>query len=74
MKWKQAICPKSQKPQQYGIVSECGRFHIAKASVMGTWKYTLWDGHKIVGTWDTAEGAKNAALDIRHVPASAGQV
>jgi hypothetical protein len=73
VKWKQAICPKSQKPQQYGIVSHCGRFHIAKALVDGQPKYTLWDNTRIVGTWDTAEGAKNAALDIRHLPASAGQ-
>ena len=41
---------------------------------MGEPKYTLWDNTQIVGTWDTAEGAKNAALDIRHSPASVGQV
>lgn len=74
MKWKQAICPKSQKPQEYGIVSQCGRFHIAKALVDGEPKYTLWDDRTIVGTWDTAEGAKNAALDIRHIHASAGEL
>ena len=43
MKWKQALCPKSQKPQEYGIVSHCGRFHIAKALVDGEPRYTLWD-------------------------------
>ena len=51
-----------------------GRFHIAKALVMGEPKYTLWDNTRIVGTWDTPEEAKNAALDIRHIHASAGEV
>lgn len=51
-----------------------GRFHIAKALVDGQPKYTLWDDRQIVGTWDTPEEAKNAALDIRNLPASAGDV
>lgn len=42
-----------------------GRFHIAKALVDGQPRYTLWDNTDIVGTWDTAEGAKNNAKSIR---------
>ncbi|MDP3273425.1 hypothetical protein [Limnobacter sp.] len=60
------------KTSEYSITT--GRFHIAKALVDGVPKYTLWDNTQIVGTWDTPEGAKNAALDIRHIPASAGGV
>lgn len=60
------------KTSDYSITT--GRFHIAKALVMGEPKYTLWDNTQIVGTWDTPEGAKHAALDKRHSPASAGEV
>lgn len=51
MEWK--------KTSDYSISN--GRFHIAKALVEGQPRYTLWDNTEIVGTWDTAEEAKNYA-------------
>lgn len=51
------------KTSEYSITT--GRFHIAKALVDGQPKYTLWDDRTIVGTWDTAEEAKNNAKSIR---------
>lgn len=60
------------KTSEWSITT--GRFHIAKALVDGQPKYTLWDNTTIVGTWDTPEEAKHAALDIRNLPASVGEV
>lgn len=54
MEWK--------KTSDYSISN--GRFHIAKALVEGQPRYTLWDNTQIVGTWDTAEEAKNHAKRI----------
>jgi hypothetical protein len=42
-----------------------GRFHIAKAFVVGEPKYTLWENTTIVGTWDTAKAAKLEAEKIK---------
>ena len=65
MNWTKALCPKSRQPQDYSIVSDCGRFHIAKALVMGEPKYTLWDNAEIVATWDAAEAAKLEAEKLK---------
>lgn len=54
-----------KKTSEYSISD--GRFHIAKAFVMGEPKYTLWDNTEIVGTWDTAEAAKLEAENIKKV-------
>ena len=54
MEWK--------KTSDYSISS--GRFHIAKALVMGEPKFTLWDNTTIVGTWGTAQEAQGHATRI----------
>jgi hypothetical protein len=67
MEWK--------KTSDYSISN--GRFYIAKALVMGEPKFTLWDNAKIVGTWDTAQEAKNHAKWIEihggGIPGTANQ-
>lgn len=65
IKWTKALCPKSGQPQEYGIVSYCGCFHIGKCLVDGRPKYTLWHNTQIIGTWDTAEPAKLEAEKIK---------
>lgn len=61
IKWWPAYCPKSGKKSEYGIVSDCGVYHIAKTLNDGVEKFTLWRNRDIIGWWFTPAEAKQKA-------------
>ncbi len=60
MKWL-PVREKSGKKSEYGIVSDCGVYHIAKTLNDGVEKFMLWRNRDILGWWFTAAEAKQKA-------------
>lgn len=54
MKWK--------KLSDYAI--ESGQYTISKANVDGQPRYTLWEGEKMLGIFDTPQEAKEKANEF----------
>lgn len=77
MDWKRSVCRKTGVVQQYGIVSGCGRFHIAKWVSESGFDYALFDDHqkgeygqhKTQGWFKSAEEAKQLAAQIKKAEA-----
>lgn len=63
MRWK--------KSSEYSIVSECGRFHIAKFVGADGAKFLLWDGKELVpGCFEDPNKRKEDAERIKNASVS----
>lgn len=56
MKWNQAV-DKKGNVQKYGMVSDCGKYRIAKAFVQGVADYMVWFEWECLGHFPTSKEA-----------------